>query len=167
QVYLPAGSSWLEFATGKRYEGGQSIEAAAPIERMPLFVRAGSIVPTGPVQEYVDQVADAPLTVVVYTGADGQFSLYEDDGKGYGYEKGEFSRIPLVWNQAKGELSIGKREGSWTGMQAKRTINVRFVDGPRDDAGALAPKTDASIQYDGKPVSVLQRKIASGKARRR
>ncbi|WP_372174519.1 TIM-barrel domain-containing protein [Xanthomonas axonopodis] len=167
QVYLPAGSSWLDFATGKRYEGGQSIEAAAPIERMPLFVRAGSIVPTGPVQEYVDQVPDAPLTVVVYTGADGQFSLYEDDGKGYGYEKGEFSRIPLVWNQAKGELSIGKREGSWTGMQAKRTINVRFVDGPREDAGALAPKTDASIQYDGKPVSVLQRKIASGKARRR
>ncbi|MBY8854593.1 DUF5110 domain-containing protein, partial [Saccharothrix sp. MB29] len=80
------------------YEGGQTIEAAAPIERMPLFVRAGSIVPTGPVQEYVDQKPDAPLTVVVYTGANGQFSLYEDDGKGYGYEKGEFSRIPLSWD---------------------------------------------------------------------
>ncbi|AEQ96299.1 alpha-xylosidase [Xanthomonas oryzae pv. oryzicola BLS256] len=115
----------------------------------------------------MDQQPDAPLTVVVYTGADGQFSLYEDDGKGYGYEKGEFSRIALVWSQAKGELSIGKREGSWTGMQAKRTINVRFVDGQRDDAGALQPKTDTSIQYEGKAVSVLQRKIASGKARRR
>ena len=68
---------------------------------MPLFVRAGSIVPTGPVLQYVDEKPDAPLTVVVYTGADGKFSLYEDDGRSYGYERGEFSRIPLSWNEAR------------------------------------------------------------------
>jgi alpha-D-xyloside xylohydrolase len=121
---------------------------------MPLFVRAGSIVPTTTVQQYVDERPDAPLTVVVYTGADGQFSLYEDQGKDYGYEKGEYSRIPLSWDQAKGVLSIGQREGSWPGMPAKRTINVRFVDGPREDAGALEPKVDATVQYTGKPLTV-------------
>ncbi|GHH54652.1 alpha-xylosidase [[Pseudomonas] boreopolis] len=153
-VYLPAGTSWIDFATGKRYQGGQTIQADAPIERMPLFVRAGSIVPTTTVQQYVDEKPDAPLTVVVYTGADGQFSLYEDQGKDYGYEKGEYSRIPLSWDQAKGVLSIGQREGSWPGMPAKRTINVRFVDGPREDAGALEPKVDATVQYTGKPLTV-------------
>jgi len=157
KVYLPAGTSWIDFNSGTRYDGGQTITAAAPIERMPLFVRAGSIVPTGPVQQYVDEKADAPLTIVVYSGADGAFSLYEDDGKGYGYEQGEFSRIPLAWDEAKGELRIGKRDGSWTGMQAKRTIQVRFVDGPREDAGALEPKIDASVQYSGKPVSVKRK----------
>lgn len=154
QVYLPAGSSWIDFATGKRYPGGQRIEAAAPIERMPLFVRAGSIVPTGPVQQYVDQQTDAALTLVVYTGADGEFSLYEDNGKDYGYEKGEYSRIALHWDQARGVLSIGARQGQWPGMPAKRTFKVRFVDGPRADAGALEPATDASVTYTGKPVEV-------------
>ncbi|WP_369938916.1 TIM-barrel domain-containing protein [Xanthomonas medicagonis] len=164
QVYLPAGTSWIDFNSGKRYEGGQSIEAAAPLERMPLFVRAGAIVPTTTVQQYVDEVPNAPLTVVVYTGADGQFSLYEDDGKGYGYEKGEFSRIPLRWDEAKGVLSIGAREGSWPGMQAKRTINVRFVDGVRAETGALEPKADTTVQYSGKALSVA-RKAAKGAKR--
>ncbi|MCI4566360.1 TIM-barrel domain-containing protein [Lysobacter sp. CFH 32150] len=154
EVYLPAGTSWLDFYTGKRYEGGQAIQVNAPLTRMPLFVRAGSIVPTGPVLQYVDEKPDAPLTVVVYTGTDGKFSLYEDDGRSYGYEKGQFSRIPLSWNQASSELSIGAREGSFPGMQATRTIHVRWVSGPRDDAGALEPKTDATVQYDGKPITV-------------
>ncbi|KAF1721833.1 TIM-barrel domain-containing protein [Pseudoxanthomonas wuyuanensis] len=154
QVYLPAGTSWIDFNSGQRYDGGQTITAAAPLTRMPLFVRAGAIVPTGPVQQYVDEKADAPLTVVVYTGADGQFSLYEDDGKGYGYEKGEFSRIPLAWNEQTGELSIGAREGAFPGMQAQREIRVRWVSGPRADAGALEPATDATVQYDGTALTV-------------
>jgi alpha-D-xyloside xylohydrolase len=154
EVYLPAGVSWFDFNTGKRYEGGQTIQADAPLARMPLFVRAGSIVPTGPVLQYVDEQPNAPLTVVVYTGADGTFSLYEDDGRSYGYEKGQFSRIPLSWNEAKGELQIGAREGAFPGMQAKRTIHVRWVSGPRADAGALEPATDATVQYDGKAAIV-------------
>jgi alpha-D-xyloside xylohydrolase len=164
EVYLPAGTSWIDFNTGKRFDGGQAIQADAPLARMPLFVRAGSIVPTGPVLQYVDEQPDAALTVVVYTGADGKFSLYEDDGKSYGYEKGQFSRIPLAWNEKSGELTIGAREGSWPGMQATRTIHVRWVDGPREDAGALEPKTDATVQYDGKALTV-PKAYASGSAK--
>lgn len=154
KVYLPAGTSWIDFNSGARHAGGQTIDAAAPLQRMPLFVRAGAIVPMTQVQQYVDQIPDAPLTVVVYTGADGRFSLYEDDGTGYGYEQGEFSRIPLQWDQASGVLRIGAREGRWPGMQDRRTIHVRFVDGQRDDAGALEPAADASVEYRGQPLEV-------------
>lgn len=154
KVYLPAGADWYDFNTGKRHRGGQTLQADAPLARMPLFVRAGSIVPTGPVLQYVDEQPQAPLTVVVYTGADGNFSLYEDDGKGYGYEKGEFSRIPLSWNERAGELNIGARKGTYPGMQDRRTIRVRFVGGPRDDAGALEPAADASVRYDGRAQTV-------------
>ncbi|MBP8098784.1 MAG: DUF5110 domain-containing protein, partial [Arenimonas sp.] len=156
-VYLPAGTSWIDFETGKRHEGGQTIEAAAPLARMPLFVRAGSIVPRTVVQQYVDEQADAPLTIDVYTGADGEFSLYEDDGRSYGYERGQYSRIPLAWNQASGEFTIGAREGAFPGMQAGREIRVRFIDGPRADAGAVEAKADTSVRYDGKPLVLKKR----------
>ncbi len=154
EVYLPAGATWIDFETGTRHEGGQTIAAAAPLARIPVFVRAGSIVPRTVVQQYVDEKPDAPLTIEVYTGADGTFSLYEDQGRSYGYERGEFSRIPLSWNEASGELSIGAREGSWPGMQANREVRVRFVAGPRGDNGAIEPATDATVQYDGNALVV-------------
>ena len=116
---------------------------------MPLFVRAGSIVPRTVVQQYVDERPDAPLTIEVYTGADGQFSLYEDSGRSYGYERGESARIPLAWNEAKGELSIGAREGAYPGMLAEREVRVRFINGPRGDNGALEPGADVTVTYDG------------------
>ena len=153
-VYLPAGSSWIDFETGKRHEGGQTIEAAAPLQRMPLFVRAGSIVPRTVVQQYVDEQPAAPLTIEVYTGTDGSFSLYEDEGRNYGYERGESSRIPLAWNEAAGELSIGARQGRYPGMQAEREIRVRWIDGPRDDAGAVEPAADRTLRYTGQALSV-------------
>ena len=129
EVYLPAGAQWIDFETGKRFDGGQTITANAPLQRMPLFVRAGSIVPRTVVQQYVDEQPDAPLTIEVYTGADGTFSLYEDNGRNYGYERGESARIPLAWDQAAGELRIGAREGAYPGMAATREVRVRFVDG--------------------------------------
>jgi alpha-D-xyloside xylohydrolase len=153
-VYLPAGSSWIDFEIGQRHEGGQTIQAAAPLQRMPLFVRAGSIVPRTVVQQYVDEQPDAPLTIDVYTGADGSFSLYEDQGRSYGYERGEFSRIPLAWNEKSGELRIGAREGAYPGMRQEREVRVRWIDGPRDDAGALEPKADRTLRYTGKAVTV-------------
>jgi len=149
EVYLPAGAQWIDFETGQRHEGGQMITAAAPLQRMPLFVRAGSIVPRTVVQQYVDEQPDAPLTIEVYTGADGRFSLYEDNGRSYGYERGESSRIPLSWDEARGELSIGAREGRYPGMREAREVRVRFVDGPRGDNGALEPAADVSVRYDG------------------
>ncbi|MCD9032793.1 DUF5110 domain-containing protein [Luteimonas sp. Y-2-2-4F] len=149
QVYLPAGTSWIDFDTGERHHGGRTIDAAAPLERTPVFVRAGSIVPRTVVQQYVDEQPGAPLTIEVYTGADGRFSLYEDAGRDYGYERGEFSRIPLDWDEARGELSIGARAGAYPGMPAEREIRVRWIDGPRGDNGALEPAADAVLRYDG------------------
>ncbi|TWT19157.1 DUF5110 domain-containing protein [Luteimonas marina] len=149
EVYLPAGAGWIDFETGKRFDGGQTIVADAPLQRMPLFVRAGSIVPRTVVQQYVDEQPDAPLTIEVYTGADGRFSLYEDGGRSYGYERGESSRIALEWDEAKGELSIGAREGAYPGMLATREIRVRWIDGPRGDNGTLEPAADATVTYDG------------------
>jgi len=153
-VYLPAGTTWIDFETGRRHAGGQTIEAAAPLQRMPLFVRAGSIVPRTVVQQYVDEKPDAPLTIEVYTGADGSFSLYEDDGRSYGYERGQSSRIPLAWNEKTGELAIGAREGAYPGMPREREIRVRWIDGPRADAGTLEPAADATVRYTGAAVTV-------------
>ena len=149
EVYLPAGAQWIDFETGQRFEGGQTITAEAPLQRMPLFVRAGSIVPRTVVQQYVDEQPDAPLTIEVYTGADGTFSLYEDNGRNYGYERGESARIPLAWDEAAGELRIGAREGAYPGMAATREVRVRFVDGPRGDNGALEPAAGVTVTYDG------------------
>jgi alpha-D-xyloside xylohydrolase len=149
KVYLPAGTSWIDFDTGQRHEGGQTIDAAAPLARTPVFVRAGSIVPRTVVQQYVDEQVNPPLTIEIYTGADGTFSLYEDNGRNYGYERGEFSRIPLAWNEKSGELSIGARAGQYPGMQANREVRVRWVDGPRNDNGALEPAADVTVKYDG------------------
>lgn len=157
KVYLPAGSSWIDFETGQRHEGSQTIDAAAPLQRMPLFVKAGSIVPRTVVQQYVDEQPDAPLTIDVYTGADGSFSLYEDNGRSYGYERGEFSRIPLAWNEKAGELRIGAREGRYPGMAGQREVRVRWIDGPRADAGTVEPKADTTVRYDGKALVVKKR----------
>jgi alpha-D-xyloside xylohydrolase len=94
---------------------------------LPLFVRAGAILPLGPVMQYVDEKPDAPLTLHVYTGADGRYSLYEDDGVSNAYKTGQHTRIPFAYDDRRGELSIGPRAGSYAGMAAKRTFNIRFL----------------------------------------
>ena len=152
-VYLPAGADWYDFYTGARTSGGQSITASAPVTQIPLYVRAGSIVPVGPVIQYVDEKPDAPLTLTVYTGADGTFSLYEDDGVSNGYTRGEFSRIALSYNDATGELSIGERQGAFPGMVAKRAFRVRFVT-PGVSSSASFDDYSAEVAYDGHAVTV-------------
>jgi alpha-D-xyloside xylohydrolase len=121
---------------------------------MPLYVRAGSIVPVGPDIQYTGEKPDAPITLFVFTGADGSFDYYEDDGVSYGYERGEFARIPLRYDAANGTLVIGARAGSYKGMPAKRTFHVRWI---RDGAKApaeLDAKADASVEYQGAEVTV-------------
>ncbi|WP_229415726.1 DUF5110 domain-containing protein [Pseudoduganella armeniaca] len=120
---------------------------------MPLLVRAGAIVPMGPVTQYVDEKPDAPLTLKVYTGADGQFSLYEDDGVSEGYRRGEFSRIALRWDERRRTLSIGAREGSYPGMVARRTLRVHFVK-PGVSSSDTLDTADKEVQYDGQAVTV-------------
>jgi len=156
-VYLPNGTSWIDFNTGQRHHGGQTIMADAPLQRMPVFVRAGSIVPRTIVQQYVDEIPDAPLLIEVYIGENGAFSLYEDNGRDYGYERGEFSRIPLTWNEQKGELHIGARQGRYPGMPEQREMRVRWIDGVRTDAGELEPAADVVVQYAGQSLVVVKR----------
>lgn len=153
QVYLPGTGMWYDFSTGNAYRGGQSVTATAPFERMPLFVRAGAIVPMGPVMQYTDQHPDAPLTIAVYTGADGRFSLYEDDGTSEQYRRDAFARIPMRYDDATGTLTLGAREGKgYDKMPATRTIRVRWVSAghPVTDDGA----GDAEVTYTGAEVSL-------------
>ncbi|MGA2052484.1 MAG: TIM-barrel domain-containing protein, partial [Opitutales bacterium] len=112
-VYLPAGSGWYDFWSGNLVPGGQSIEAPAPFDSMPLYIRAGSIIPFGPELQYTGEKPADPITLRIYAGADGQFNLYEDDGLTFDYEKGAFTCILIHWNDASQTLTIGRREGSF------------------------------------------------------
>ena len=154
-VYLPAGADWYNFYTGDRYAGGQSMSVSAPTTQIPLFVRSGSIIPTGPVTQYVDEHPDAPLTFVVYTGANGQFSLYEDDGVSNGYERGEFTRIPLSYDDKTGTLTIGARTGQYKSMVANRTFRVKFVKPGTSTMDGL-DTFDKEVAYTGQAVTVMR-----------
>jgi alpha-D-xyloside xylohydrolase len=154
-VYLPRGAAWYDFWTGALHEGGQRLDAPAPYESLPLYVRAGSILPMGPELQYTGEKPADPLTVWVYTGADAAFDLYEDDGVTYGYEKGAFATIPLRWDERAQTLTIGERVGSFPGMLAGREFRVVFVS--KDAAVGHSPTPAAkTIRYDGmrRPVSV-------------
>jgi len=140
-VYLPSGSDWYDLYSGKRFAGGKTIKADAPLKQMPIYVKAGSIIPTGPEVQFVYEKQDGPITLSVYTGADGQFELYEDDGKTYAYEKGAWSRTPISFDNATGIVTIGKRVGNFDGMPKNRTINVRWISDTRGDAADFHGKT--------------------------
>ncbi|MDF7807734.1 glycoside hydrolase family 31 protein [Pontiellaceae bacterium B12219] len=141
-VYLPQGSGWYDFWTGEIHEGGQHIEAAAPLETIPLFVPAGTILPMGPVEQYAGELPEAPLKIHVYTGADASFVWYEDAGDTYAYENGECARVTLKWNEAEQKLNISDREESFEGMVSTRTLKVAFhtVEGLKE----------TEIEYSGK-----------------
>jgi alpha-D-xyloside xylohydrolase len=153
RVYLPAGSLWYDFWTGKQTTGGDTIAAEAPYDRIPLFIRAGSVVPVGPEQQYIGEKDAKALTVYVYAGANGQFSLYEDDGVSYDYEKQQFSRIPISWDDASKTLSIGTRTGSFAGMLVDRTFNVVLVS-PDTPTGYSPAATGKSVSYRGDAVQL-------------
>jgi alpha-D-xyloside xylohydrolase len=155
-VYLPAtNGGWYDFWTGGATAGGQTLNAAAPLEAMPLYVRAGSIIPVGPELQYSDEVAADPITLYVYSGANGSFTLYEDDGTSYAYENGEFAEVPLRWDDATSTLTLGARCGQFTGMLAERTFQVVKVSAENPVGFDLdAAPTTVSVQYDGTPQEI-------------
>ena len=129
EVYLPSGADWYDYWTGERHTGGQSVTVDTPIDIMPLFVRAGSILPTSPVMQYVDELPTAPYTVTVYPGADGDFTLYEDSGDGYAYERGEYAEVDLHWDDTARVLTIGARRGDFPTLVRVREWKLRTVGG--------------------------------------
>ncbi|QUD88272.1 TIM-barrel domain-containing protein [Phenylobacterium montanum] len=153
-VYLPAGTAWYDLYSGARHEGGQTIDASAPLSRMPLFVRAGAILPVGPVMDYVGQKPEAPITLYVYAGADGAFSLYEDDGLSNDYAKGAFARIPIAYDDKVGTLTIGARQGRYPGMLESRVFNIRWITPGAPKPLDFDSAPDRSVTYAGQPVTV-------------
>jgi len=152
-VYLPADAGWYDLYTGQYHEGGTTIVAGAPYERIPVFVRSGSIIPTGPAMEYVAQKKADPLIIYIYAGANGEFEMYEDEGLNYNYEKGDFSRIPFSYNETAGALTIGDRTGKFNGMLQKRTMYIRLIE-PGKPAGMDFQPGDKKINYSGKKMVI-------------
>jgi alpha-D-xyloside xylohydrolase len=151
-VYLPAAPAWYDFWTGKLLNGNQEIDADAPLERLPLFVRAGSIVPMGPQIEYAAQDPAGPIELRIYRGADGEFDLYEDGGDGYEYEKGEHAVIPIRWDDHTGALTIGAREGSFPGIVEGRRFRVVLVADGHGVGAEVTGSANAEVRYEGKEV---------------
>ncbi len=141
--YLPKGADWYDFWTGQRMKGGQTVTLQTSLDRVPMFVRAGSIVPLGPEMQFVGEKAWDSLELRVYPGADGHFTLYEDEGDNYNYEKGIYATIGFSWDDRARTLTIGQRKGSYPGMLAARQFTVMLPDG-----------TSKTVDYDGKETQV-------------
>ena len=154
-MYLPPiPGDWYDFWTGANIPGSQIIDAPAPYDAMPLYIRAGSIIPFGPDLQYTGEKPADPVTLYVYAGADGAFTLYEDDGLTYGCEQGAFARIPMAWDEKSRTLTLGKREGSFKGMLKQRTFNVVLVTPDKPAAFSFAPTPDRTVAYRGKTLKV-------------
>ncbi|MHB9142539.1 MAG: glycoside hydrolase family 31 protein, partial [Paludibacter sp.] len=125
-VYLPNSTIWYNFWTGKRFNGGQTIIADAPVDKIPLFVKAGSIIPMGKIIQYAAEQSDT-LEIRVYKGADGRFELYEDEDDNYDYEKGKYSIISFKWNEKTESLTIGDKQGDYPGSLKKRIFNIVYI----------------------------------------
>lgn len=146
RVYLPASSDWFDLWTGIPHGGGMWVNADAPLETIPVFVRAGSILMLGPVRQFVGQFPDAPYAVHVYPGADGVFTLYEDAGDGYAYERGEYTLMHFRWDESQQQLTVLPREGSFPTMTASRELAIHIYA----DTGM---KTE-TVRYDGAEVRI-------------
>ena len=154
-VYFPNHGGWYNLYSGEYIAGGQKLNVNAPYERMPLFVRSGSILPVGPEIEYTTQKQADHIKLYVYTGADAQFSLYEDEGTNYNYEKGAFANIPMAYDEASKKLTIGAREGEFEGMLEERQFEVIFIT--KETVKAFNPSTDSGIvvDYRGSEIEVV------------
>jgi alpha-D-xyloside xylohydrolase len=154
-LYLPAGT-WYDFWTGSTSTGGSQVTADAPLGQLPLYVKAGSIVPMTGVQiQYATQASD-PLEIRIYPGQNGSFTLYEDEGDTYDYETGAYSLITFTWDDTAKTLSIGDRQGSFTGMTASRTFNIVWVGASHGAGAGITATADKSVTYSGTATSVSQ-----------
>jgi alpha-D-xyloside xylohydrolase len=154
ELYLPQSAGWYNLYSGKFYAGGQKINADAPYERMPVFVKAGSIIPFGPELQYTSEKPADTITLNVYTGADASFNLYEDEGTNYNYEKGDYSNIPLHYNEDTKMLTIGKRKGEFEGMLKNRVFKITWIDKNENIGLDVRSKPDAMVKYNGEKILI-------------
>jgi alpha-D-xyloside xylohydrolase len=156
-VYFPAASGWYDFYTGNFIEGGQKRSVDAPYERMPLFVREGSILPFGPQIEYTSQKPGDVITLYVYTGKDAEFTLYEDEEVNYNYEKGKYSTIKLRYEEQSGTLFILYASGSFEGMSTSKTFRIIWVGKEKPIGYEPNRKADVTVQYEGQLLEVTRK----------
>ena len=154
QVYFPKQSGWYDLYTGEYIQGGQSLVVDAPYERIPVYVREGSIIPYGPEMQYCDEKPADQITLYVYAGRDGQFQLYEDEGVNYNYEKGKYLTIDITYNDADKTLTIGKQQGKFQGSLKQRQFNVVYVTKDQPRELSFTQKSGVLVNYSGQQVSV-------------
>lgn len=153
-VYLPQSAGWYDLYSGKWYAGGQRIVAGAPYERMPIFVKAGSIIPFGPALQYTDEKKADTITLNIYTGTDASFNLYEDEGTNYNYEKGAYSIIPIKYNESTKTITVGNRVGGFKGMLQKRIFRFHFISPDNPMTLDFNNNNGKHLMYEGKKLVI-------------
>ncbi|HEY9165831.1 MAG TPA: TIM-barrel domain-containing protein [Candidatus Kryptonia bacterium] len=149
QVYLPSSCGWYDLYTGKHHKGGRTLNVQAPLDKIPLFVREGSIIPVGPDIQYAEEKTDGAITIFIYAGKDGRFTFYEDENENNDYLKGEYSTVEFQWNDRNRTFTIEKRNGEFPGMRAELSINVVLVS-PQTPKGLNSQtKPNRKIKYTG------------------
>ena len=154
KVYLPSSSAWFDFYTGEYLKGGQTLEANAPYERMPLYIKAGSILPIGPELQYANEKKADPIRLYVFTGADAAFTLYEDEGVNYNYERGLYSAITMKYEEETKTLTISPRKGSYKDMLEERTFQIVWVNTDHPAGAGLDGLASQEIRYSGKEITL-------------
>jgi alpha-D-xyloside xylohydrolase len=148
KVYLPKSANWYDFWTGKQVKGGQIVDASAPIETIPLYIKAGSIIPMGPYMQYATEKNADTIEIRIYTGTDAEFVLYEDENDNYNYEKGLYTTINLSWKEDEKTFTLGERKGVFDGMLKDRTFRIVWVD-VKNGTGVEPAKKSRNIYYSG------------------
>ncbi|WP_235549536.1 TIM-barrel domain-containing protein [Paenibacillus sp. Soil766] len=153
-VYLPQGNEWYDFWTNRIYAGGQTIEAEAPLDRIPLYVKAGSIVPRGGSIQFAEERPNNNIHLCIYSGQNSSFVYYEDEGDNYNYERGVFALIPMVWDEEKRTFIIKERQGTYPGMSTNQSFNITFF-GVKDVDGSLKEaEKKTQIHYTGNYIEI-------------
>ena len=153
RVYLPLGADWIDFWTGTALKGGQWVKADATIDKIPLFVRQGAIIPMGPVMQYTSEKKDGEWEIRIYPGANGSFTVYEDEGDNYKYEQGSYSTYRLDWNEEQNTLTISDRNGTFLGMPTSRKLRLVKV-GKGSGVGIIETTKEQCIEYNGRKLVV-------------
>jgi alpha-D-xyloside xylohydrolase len=153
ETYLPVGTDWFDFWTGEKLPGGTKANKETPIDIIPLYVKAGSIIPIGPDVQYAEEKKWDNLEIRIYPGANGKFVLYEDENDNYNYEKGVYSTITFTWDDAKRTLTINDRKGSFPGMLQNRKFNIVMVGTGKGAGENTGNEADKIIAYEGRKVT--------------